>query len=336
MYGLTLHAQEFVAESFQSQRDAYEIAGYNKGLQKKANRGDSDAQYSLGVHYLKGVSRDDWWDPDFYDTYDLILDPNPQKAFEWFTKSAEQGNKWAQYQLAGMLSSGYYKNGFYEAEEGEQRIGKDFKMAIYWYRKAIEQNHMDACYALAKIFRMNEGALSDIGMTTDLAADSALYYHFLSAELGHPIAQYTLGELLLKKGQKFSPETLRMEYPKKDEAIKWFNKSAGFEGVYAEDALLLLGVNYYYGHDSNQPLFPIDLEIEKDYDKAFFYFEQLARSERSDDGFGDGYYYLGLCYLKGFGTEKKLSKARKLIKKAYLNGHQEATEAWNNKVALGL
>ncbi|MBQ2481415.1 MAG: SEL1-like repeat protein, partial [Treponema sp.] len=52
-------------------------------LSKKAEQGYADAQYNLGVMYDcgRGVEQD------------------YEKAFEWYTKAAEQGNAYAQNDL---------------------------------------------------------------------------------------------------------------------------------------------------------------------------------------------------------------------------------------------
>ncbi len=49
-----------------------------------------------------------------------------KKAFEWFLKSAKEGNKFAQYSLGNLY---YYGNG----------TDKDLSQAFQWYMKSAEQ-----------------------------------------------------------------------------------------------------------------------------------------------------------------------------------------------------
>ncbi len=79
-------------------------------LTKKAESGDSVAQFNLAVMYIKGQN----------------APPDTAKAFYWYKKSAEQGNINAQFSLAKI----YY--------DGEG-TSKDLKKAFYWYKKSTEQ-----------------------------------------------------------------------------------------------------------------------------------------------------------------------------------------------------
>ena len=61
-----------------------------------------------------------------------------KKAFEWFFKSAEQGNSFGQYNLGVM-----YQNGC--------GVEKDLKKAIEWYFKSAEQGNFYGQYILAEL-----------------------------------------------------------------------------------------------------------------------------------------------------------------------------------------
>lgn len=61
-----------------------EIASSSAFLERRAKDGEAQAQYELAVNYLKGIG----------------VDINKSKAFYWFNKAAEQGNKDAQLSLA--------------------------------------------------------------------------------------------------------------------------------------------------------------------------------------------------------------------------------------------
>ena len=63
-----------------------------------------------------------------------------KEAFKWYTKSAEQGDADAQYNLGNMYYDG-------------QGVPQDYKEAVRWYTKSAEQGDADAqsmvgvCYA---------------------------------------------------------------------------------------------------------------------------------------------------------------------------------------------
>jgi TPR repeat protein len=99
-------------------------------LQKKADAGDAEAQFTLGEMYYKdeGVPKD------------------AVKAVEWYQKAAAQGHAEAQYNIGEM----------YDRGEG---VPKNYTKAVEWYKKAMEsfqkaaaQGHADAQYYLGVMY----------------------------------------------------------------------------------------------------------------------------------------------------------------------------------------
>jgi len=88
-----------------------------------ANRGDADAQYSLGFWYANGLSG-------------LAKDDN--QAFRWFWQSATNG-----YEIAQVNVGNSYRFG--------AGVSHDYSQAIKWYRNAVDFSHYEesACNALA-------------------------------------------------------------------------------------------------------------------------------------------------------------------------------------------
>lgn len=89
---------------------------------KGAEKGDAEAQYKLGLHYVdgRGVAK------------------NYEEAFKWFKKSAKKGNANGQFEL------GY----LYETGRG---VEKDQKEATYWYKKAADQGNTHAAWRLDSV-----------------------------------------------------------------------------------------------------------------------------------------------------------------------------------------
>lgn len=88
-------------------------------LRTRAERGDAEAQNSLGLRYVLGDG----------------IAQDKAAAHHWFELSAKQGYAKGQYNLAVMLGSGL---------SGK----KDHKESVKWYRKAANQGLNAADYNL--------------------------------------------------------------------------------------------------------------------------------------------------------------------------------------------
>ena len=80
--------------------------------------------------------------------YGLGTEKNLRQAFDWFSKSAVKGNKFAQFSLANMY---YYGNG----------VEKDLSEAFRWYSNADKQGQPYAAYAIAQMYSNGEGVAAD-------------------------------------------------------------------------------------------------------------------------------------------------------------------------------
>lgn len=183
--------------------------------------------------------------------YGLGTEQDYEKAFEWFLKSAQEGNKFAQYSLANLY---YYGNG----------VEKDLSQAFLWYRKSSEQGQPYAPYAVAQMYdkgeyvsqseetaqRYYKAALSGfLELESKDQADDNLYYKLgamykngLGTEIDIPKAieyfekstenmwsTYQLGRLYL-----FGAEELEKD---KEKAVEWLTKSANDGNEYAQNML---------------------------------------------------------------------------------------------------
>ncbi|MDO4945925.1 MAG: MobP3 family relaxase, partial [Ruminococcus sp.] len=75
--------------------------------------------------------------------YGLGTEQDYEKAFDWFLKSANEGNKFAQYSLANLY---YYGNG----------VEKDLSQAFLWYQKSSAQGQPYASYSVAQMYNKGE------------------------------------------------------------------------------------------------------------------------------------------------------------------------------------
>jgi TPR repeat protein len=95
-------------------------------LEKASRRGYIEAQYQLGIHYLKDSEQ------------------NANRAFEWIQKAARSDHVSAQYRLGVMYEHGV-------------GVRRHYVRAANWYKKAAEQNQVDAQFALAEMYRQGLG-----------------------------------------------------------------------------------------------------------------------------------------------------------------------------------
>jgi len=183
--------------------------------------------------------------------YGLGTEQDYEKAFEWFLKSAQEGNKFAQYSLANLY---YYGNG----------VEKDLSQAFLWYRKSSEQGQPYAPYAVAQMYDKGEyisqseetaqryykvalsgfleleskgqaddnlyyklGAMYKKGLGTEIDIPKAIEYFEKSAE--NMWSTYQLGRLYL-----FVAEGVEKD---KEKAAQWLTKSANDGNEYAQNML---------------------------------------------------------------------------------------------------
>ena len=183
--------------------------------------------------------------------YGLGTEQDYAQSFEWFLKSAHEGNKFAQYSLANLY---YYGNG----------VEKDLSQAFLWYRKSSEQGQPYASYAVAQMYDKGEyvsqseetvqryykvalsgfleleskgqaddnlyyklGAMYKKGLGTEIDIPKAIEYFEKSAE--NMWSTYQLGRLYL-----FGAEGLQKN---KEKAAQWLTKSANDGNEYAQNML---------------------------------------------------------------------------------------------------
>lgn len=102
-----------------------------------AQNGDAKAQYNLGVNYEYGFG----------------VEQDMNQAFSWYKKAADQGEPFAQVNLANM-----YFNELCACTP------KNTSLAISLYKKAASQNNAQAQFNLGQIYYHGWGVKKDIGL----------------------------------------------------------------------------------------------------------------------------------------------------------------------------
>jgi len=184
-----------------------------KEKMRDANRGDSAAQYDVGSMYQNGRG----------------VKADRDKAVEWYTKAAEQGNPEAVSRLElmksnearfsttevsasrGELDSQFDLGNMYEKGIG---TGIDYKQARHWYEKAAAAGHAKASYSLGLMYHEGSGIKKNNKTAFKWFSDAATQ--------GNTPAQYYLGKLYA------SGSGVRKNYAT---ALEWYTKAAdgGFD-----------------------------------------------------------------------------------------------------------
>jgi TPR repeat protein len=132
-----------------------------EALRRKAQEGDADAQFKLGVMYYEGEG----------------VPKDAAEAVKWFRSAAEQGFPFVQFNLGVM----YFKG------EG---VPKDDAEAVKWFRRAAEQGFAMAQFNLGVSYYKGEGVPKDDA--------EAVKWFRRAAEQRHDAAQLQLGGMYAK------------------------------------------------------------------------------------------------------------------------------------------
>ena len=167
-------------------------------------------------------------------------------------------------------------------------LGRDYKEAASWHRKAAEQGHVVAQTRLAWLYHKGLGVEQDY--------EEAISWYREAAEQGHILAQNQLGLMyLLGRG-------VTEDYK---EAASWNRKAAeqgdaGAQGV--------LGTLYIKGKG-----------VQQDYKEAFSWVQKAAEQEHPA-----AQALLGAMYAKGHGTKQDYGEAVSWYRKAAEQGNANA------------
>ena len=161
--------REDVTFSYRFQRAAYYSTAADEGeimrdwsqalywYEKAAVQGHIEAQFQLGLIYLKGMGE---------------VAKDLKKAVRWLREAGELGHIEAQFRL-GWLYSGW------------DGIERNLKEAFYWYAQAASENQPMAQFFLGQMYLHGDGVKRD--------TKKAVYWHKEAAQQGVSLAQTSLG-----------------------------------------------------------------------------------------------------------------------------------------------
>ena len=243
-----------------------EVLKRESGLTEKANAGGAQAKEELikrkAVDDAQRILQEVESRPRIKTDEDNV----EKLPFEYYSNELEanatSGDVMAQMKLGQCYRQG---NG----------VGKDYKQAFTWFRKAAEQGDANAQYQLGVCYAKGEGVAQEF--------KEAVCWWTKAARQDFVLAQHDLGNCY------YNGDGVNKDYK---EAVKWYIKSA--EKGYAASQFNL-GNCYFYGTGA-----------DKDEKEAVKWYTKSA-----EQGNMDAQRKLGLCYYKGAGVEKDNQKAMK-------------------------
>ena len=272
-------------------------------LLDKAQRGDADAQFKLGICYADGLG----------------VEVNAAEAFKWYRKSAEQGNAMAQLNIGICYGEG--KGVPEDKAESEKWLRMCNESKIKAYLGFFEKAKAGDAHAQAMLgfcYDTGLGVEEDkveakkwYGKSADQGNADGQFYHAMSidpqgfmrwrmslksAEQGNAEAQLWTG-ISYSTGKTFVAKDV-------DEAATWFRKSAEQGNAQAQ---FYLAVAYLKGDG-----------VEEDKTKAVSWLRKSA-----EQGEVKAMAILAVSYLTGEGVEKDAVEAVKWYRKVAKSGDSE-------------
>lgn len=306
-------------------------------LLDKAQRGDADAQFKLGICYADGLG----------------VEVNAAEAVKWYRKSAEQGNAMAQLNIGICFREGNgvpedkaesekwfrmfqesrikaYLGFFEKAKAGDAHaqamlgfcyatgfgVEEDKVEAKKWYGKSADQGNADGQFYLAMALKNDDGTPSALAILPSLKSAEqgnaqAQLWLGISCSTGNIIAAKDVDEAAAwfrksaEQGNAQAQFYLAVAYLKGDgveedktKAVSWLRKSAEQGEV---KAMAILAVSYYNGEG-----------VEKDAVEAVKWYRKVAKSGDSSEETkmrAAAQNHLGDCYVLGRGVSKDLIEA---------------------------
>jgi TPR repeat protein len=135
-------------------------------LRVQADKGDAQAQTTLGAYYRFGI----------------FVPKDCAQALFWFRKAAEQGWPGAQWALGVQYQGGSRTGGPIEA-----CVSKDLAEGAAWYHKAAEQGYAKAQCDLGWLYETGSGVPKDYRL--------AAFWYRKAADQGDADSQFNLGVL---------------------------------------------------------------------------------------------------------------------------------------------
>ncbi|CAI2164472.1 8382_t:CDS:2 [Funneliformis geosporum] len=202
------------------------------------------------------------------------------KAFSYFQKAANSGNKFAQYNLGNCFKDG-------------KGIKKNQRKAFELFEKSAEQGYINAIFELGSCYKIGNG--------TDKNIVNVFELYKMAANKGYNIAQNCVDIDEIKTFEYYKKSAEKEYVDAQFQLAYCYNKGFGTR-INKLKAFELYRISAGKGYR---------MGVQKDETKAFELFKRSAEQECLNAQFE-----LGFCYDEGIGTEINKLKAFELYKMA--------------------
>lgn len=266
-----------------------DLSGKALEYYEKAQKGDAEAQFQLGLCYYNGENG---------------AEEDNDQAFAWFSKAGSQGHADAIYYIGNCYNGGY-------------GVEKDYNKAIEYYHQAVNKGSNKAMNKIGLCYWNGEGVAKDYNIANDWflkAGEAGNEYGY--SNLGNSYRDGDGVEKDLNKALELYAKADSIKERYRLESYSVWSKNNNqhqiekdcLDLIYKKSgisAITKLANCYYNGTSYN------DIEIEEDKKHAFVYY-----GIASSVGDVDAMPKLGDCYLNGIGCQKNIEEAIKWYKKA--------------------
>ncbi len=271
-------------------------------LLQKANAGDAQAQYELGItYYSDGIDGNE---------------KSYKEAIKWFEKAAVQGHAAAQYYVGLCFING----------TGREKSKTYDKLAVIYLKKSAEQgfaqaqNELGCCYLYGEGVTKNEkeaerlflqalkngddDAYFSLGLLYERSdKEKAVYYYKKHMDAWYKTfgkQNPTTAENLRKLGVVYNPASPSPSSGYNNSMANRQKSADSQADPTNPNVQLVLGENFYQ---------------KKDYEKAAYWFEKAA-----EQGLADAQLRLAFMYKDGEGVTANMDKALYWAEKAAMQG----------------
>ncbi|GES76006.1 kinase-like domain-containing protein [Rhizophagus clarus] len=303
---------------------------YNIKMRVEMDKSKKNKSYKILFH--KSLSQ-----LGLYYVGKLLLKSNYEKSFYYFQKAAENGCKFAQFNLGGCYQLGY-------------GVRKDMRMSFELYKKSAELGYINAqsqliyCYSFGFGTEINSIKAFELAKTMtereeyrDIQYLLGQHYAYGNGVNKDEKKAFELFKKAAKENTKylFSNKEVKINKQKDFEYSKLFGRIINCDlysklgyyhsmGIGTEINKIKAFELYKIAADKDHKIAQYSLGncydkgigTEVDKTKAFEYYKKSA-----DQGYVDAQFHLGYCYDKGIGTEVDKTKAYEYYVKSFIKGY---------------
>jgi TPR repeat protein len=212
--------------------------------------------------------------------------------WQFLLARAKNGDREAEWEVADRYADGC------KDKRGRVIVRRSPPRAAQWFRRAAEHGSVPA--------QNNLGVLLSNGNGVRKNVKEALVWLRKAFRAGDSCARQNIAITYRENGDLKT-------------AVKWFRKAAEADD---HDALIQLGIHYYWGKG-----------VRKNPRAAVQCFRTAAKAKNiSGGGRDDAFFFLGIAYHEGCGVRASVPNARRLLKRANIDGDHVAADRMLRKL----